>query len=105
MGVTLDLFLRRWLDYARHIRKGEGRFNAARGMLLAIQQNPAVLVGKVAVFLDYSSTLIQAPDDIKKAVTGIFTAISQGAQAEWSKATREYSAQLLNKLYVAFGVR
>lgn len=105
IGVTLDQFLRRWLDYARHIRKGEGRFNAARGVLLPIQQNPAMLVGHVTVFLDYSSTLTQAPEDVRKAVAGVLSEIARGAPAEWQQATKAYSPQLLNKLYVAFGVR
>lgn len=105
VGVTLDQFLRRWLDHARHIRKGDGRLNAARGVLLPLQQNPAMLCGMVTMFLDYCSTLCQAPDDIRKAVSSIMTALSQGAQVEWAQAVKSYSPQLLNELYVAFGVR
>jgi transportin-2 len=105
VGLPLENLIRKWLEYARNIRKVSSRENAARGMLMAIQKQPPVVVPHLPLFFDYCISLGDAQADTKKAVIQILQAVRSGAAVQWSQAVASYSPQLMEKLYVLYAVR
>lgn len=105
VGVTLDMFVRRWLEYARNVKKLEQRENSARGFLLAVQSNPAALTSCLLLFFDYANSLSDCSADIKRAVSGVLAQMKAGAPAVFQNAVQTFSAQQMNKLFVTYGVK
>lgn len=104
-GIAVEQFIRRWLEYARNIKKVESRENAARGVLLLLQNQAACLRPMLPLFFDYANSLSDCPVDIKKATTQILTVLKTNCPQEWHHATASYSPQLMQKLYVTYAVR
>jgi transportin-2 len=102
----VQLFAAPFCRFVRNIRESSSLLEAATcGFLMAVQQNPSVVLSNVSLFCDLACSVAVEGVETSRMTRDLLSGAARANQSMWRQALSASTVQTRNKLYQLYGLQ
>ncbi|KPI90281.1 hypothetical protein ABL78_0663 [Leptomonas seymouri] len=102
----VQLFAMPFCRFVRNIRESSSLLEAATcGFLMAVQQNPSVVLNNVTLFCDLACSVSAEGVEASRMIRDLLSGAARANPATWRQALSSSTAQTRKKLYQLYGLQ